>query len=418
MAQEANPAGSRPATAAGPAQVEGAGPEETVSGETATSSAGSSSAAAGGTRLRGLALQLRVADGYDTNIARENVGEDAAFFTSLTPKARFNRLLGSVRVQAGYDGNYTGFHGESREDFDDHRGYLDATLAIDKKLRTRGGGALAYGHDPRGDSGGRLIQATVPDEWRNASAYGELLIGRRIAKAEIGFRVGYQAQRYLNNNQSLRNYHRLSLHNTTYANIARKLSLVVQPRLDYVDYVTPGAILDSRELSVLAGVRWEATAKTSGEIKVGIEQKDFRAAVLPDSVEARWLAEVVWELRTFSKLQLRTSQRSAESTEAGASLVSRSLEVNWIHGFTPRVKLDTGIRYDLDNFSDRREDETALAWGDLEYSLLRWLVIGAGIEHSYRDSTTAGADYADTRMMLLVRGYWNAPISGAPIRGY
>ncbi len=180
-------------------------------------------------------------------------------------------------------------------------------------------------------------------------------------------------------------------------------------------YKDPTSTLDSTDTFMLLGVRWEATAATSGRFGLGRQTKKFdsagTAAGRQEFSGTSWEGGVNWKPLTYSSVDYNTYRRTFDSTGLGDFTVNQTHQVVWTHAWSSRVTSMLTGRYMNDQFSNApvaaiggasREDTTKSAGLRVTYNMRRWLNIGADYTYSTRDSNDINFKYNRNEYMLFV----------------
>lgn len=356
-------------------------------------------------KLVGLALQMTLGAKHDDNVLRASTNERASMIVNAKPGAVLAGRVGRHSFELGYQGDYGRYLEEPDENFDDHEFMLDGELRLTRKLKVALDNGLKFGHDARGDIGSRLAPSAEPDRWRRHHAGGTVTFGRASApvlrtKAEISGAYQAEGLRYINNGQSARDYDVDRFGLSGRYNVGSKLAVVADANLIYTDYLDPATPLDSRETSFLVGVAWEATAKTTGEIKVGRLFRDFFDAGQSDFSGSDWEAKVEWAPKSYSVVTFRASRSAEESGQGGGTAIVDRTALHWRHGFTSKLTFDGRAQLAQSDFGAGREDDQVDLGAALSYQLNRWATLRGGLDHSFRDSTVAAAEYDNSVLFL------------------
>ncbi len=94
--------------------------------------------------------------------------------------------------------------------------------------------------------------------------------------------------------------------------------LVAEARLGKADYRVNTAN-NNTDTRLLAGITWEATAKTTGQFKIGRQQKSFDNASKPDASGGTFETSVEWKPLTYSVFTLVANRSAADALVAGAA---------------------------------------------------------------------------------------------------
>lgn len=351
--------------------------------------------------LRGITLRLLGEIAYDDNVFRTESNTMDDFFWRLQPSVVFDGDVGRHRYRLGYDGDYAKYFDFSSEDYDDHRVFGDISLDITRKIDLDLAGEMFWGHDPRGAIGTCIVCSATPDTWRFYSAGAELVVGRAISRAQLIPSIEFSGIRYTNNGQSDRDYDRQDYRLRGRWRFSPRFSVIGDGGYAIVDHVEPSNGLDRTEVDLLGGIGWEATAKTSGEVLIGMLFQDFDNPAQGSSTNFNWDARVFWEPKTYSKVTLFTSRRSEEDAAGGVGhFLADTFGAGWRHSFSRSLLLQTGIDYTIAKYSTgRRDDYVAFDIG-VTQEITRWLDAGARYRYLNRRSNVAGIDYDDNVLFL------------------
>src|SRR5581483_8776158 len=87
----------------------------------------------------------------------------------------------------------------------------------------------------------------------------------------------------------------------------------------------------SQQYEIRAGMRWLATAKTSGDVRIGALRHTFSDGRLPSHTGLNWLATVQWAQHPYRTFILSTGQRSDPSYTFDASYLDvKFAALNWL----------------------------------------------------------------------------------------
>ncbi|HUS23776.1 MAG TPA: outer membrane beta-barrel protein, partial [Candidatus Binatia bacterium] len=146
---------------------------------------------------------------------------------------------------------------------------------------------------------------------------------------------------------------------------------------------------DGLDYRIRAGLRWIATAKTSGDIRVGMMRRTFSDINAEDVTGFSWQATVNWNPLSRSLVELRTA-RSIEQTYRADSrgIDVRLYGVALTHTLTSRLKSRLDVsRTDslfIGNPTERNDRSYAASLrGDLQLSRILSLFARATYEHRY-----------------------------------
>ncbi len=338
---------------------------------------------------------------FDDNIYR--VDEDQVsdellqFKPSLTIKQIFRKRH---TIEASYFGDWFRYKDFKDEDFDDH--YLDLVVKLKptKKLQIKLSGDYASAHELRGSSGTRLSTSQEPDSWWGDRLLAEIMYGKIDSKNQVLVNYEMYRRRYTNNAQEPRSRDRQILTATYFHNRKKKTRFLLEGGYKTFDYFDKSAPLDltSIELSILLGIKWDVTDKTSGEFKIGYLVKDIEDPELPDYAGWSMKSEVAWKIRTYSELTLELARMTKESPHTIASYyVSSQLTLDWDHEFSEKLEFIGDLAYlndDYKTISDTERNDNLLDLSaKLIFKIRPWLHLTGRYLYTSRNSTFPGIDY-------------------------
>jgi hypothetical protein len=151
---------------------------------------------------------------------------------------------------------------------------------------------------------------------------------------------------------------------------------------------------DSDVFTALIGVKWEATALTSGSFKVGQEKKKFVDVGREDFKGISWEGNIDWKPLTYSTLTLETS-RSAKDPDVQGDYIRESVYgVNWAHEWNEKVISTFNFSYVHEDYTGfERLDKSKNLYVDVSYALKRWVDVALYIEHTNQNSTDDNIAY-------------------------
>lgn len=350
---------------------------------------------------RAVSLRLATGIGYDANVFRTQNNTRSDFFWNLRPGILLNGWAGKHNLRLGYEGDYRKYFDQDTEDFFDHRIFANANLDLTRKADFNLGGQLWWGHDPRGSPGARIINPNDLDTWREYRVKAELVYGRKITRAQIIPWIELSGYRYLNNNQSVRDFDRQDYRVRGRWRFTPRFYGLAEGGFARVNHLDPSNDLDRDESGVLVGFGWDATAKTSGEILVGVLDRNFDDPARGNSSTFNWDASAHWSPKPYSRVTLYTRRASREDASGGVgTFLADSFGARWRHAFTQRLELDTTLEYTIADYDSARTDDY-LQWDiGLTHVLTQWLNIGATYQYLGRRSNIPGLDYDDHMIVL------------------
>ncbi|REL36553.1 outer membrane beta-barrel protein [Thalassotalea euphylliae] len=379
---------------------------------------------------------IKVYQRYDDNVASSDIDDISSWATIYEPSVSYSKQFGEFgknSYQLDYVLAHGAFHASDEDSYTDHDISGKVNYEINSRHRFVLQGGYIDSHDERGSrfSIGTGEGLTEPDTYQQF--YTNLEYNYGIVEADLRLQFEYGL---LDNNYDARFVVDASgnpidrtrerdrqtdqMLAKLYYRVGSATDLTFEAvRLD-VDYDftrTPENELSSVEMQYLLGVKWEATALTTGYAKVGYKDKNFDLNSREDHSGFEWDAQVQWEPKTYSRFKLSTGRSTQETNGEGFFVPGRNgqgyfvinttHELAWQHDWNNRFSTEALYRYSEDIYEGdvgeiRDDDNNGLvlkAYYDMSY----WLSFTLEYVNNDRDSTRANLEYDRDLITLGVR---------------
>lgn len=345
-----------------------------------------------------------LAIGNNSNTGASNAVKTSSTVTSLTPNVVVGLPTQGQMYALKYSGNYTQFASSKIDDFNDH----NFAAFADNKWTTRLSSLVnlnyTKGHDGRNAAMFRSKELWHATELRAKGHYG--------AEGAIGqfeLEAGQLARRYDSNNTGFTQLYsndRTDVKGTFFYRIAPATQMFVEAGdAKYRYLVASPRPLDSTEQRIMAGVRWEATAKTTGSVKLGSLRKSFTSALRQNGTATVWDADVTWSPKQYSKFDASLHQTAREDGSVGGYIVSRDSDFKWSQDWSGFVSSEVTLGDGLDKFQGGVRTDKRQTYGvRATYGFRSWLRAGLGYTNTKRTSTDPLWSYTQGVAMLTLEG--------------
>jgi polysaccharide biosynthesis protein VpsM len=337
----------------------------------------------------------------DDNIFQSPVDEQSSQISMLTPSLLMRLGPSGNRFELKYDGEYAWYQESSNDDYGDHaleagtylllgrRSGLDFVALHENKHENRGTG-LTEGFDP---ASGTFPEE--PDRYTTEQFLARYTYGVTSTRAILAFEASTQKRTYDNNLERTQQFDRDATYGqaTFGVRVRPNTSLQLSLRTTDITYPHPrasGQSLDSRESRYLVGVQWEATAKTTGSVRVGRVDKEYDDPSHPTFSGPNWEVAIRWSPRTYSHIDLSTERFPEETTTTSADVRdTKTYSLSWTHEWNDRLetqisgsRIENAFREDIQaRVQDLRRYRLAL-----NYDMRSWLTWELALEANSRDS--------------------------------
>lgn len=340
-----------------------------------------------------------VAAGHDTNLFLTPSNETASNFWVFNPGFKLDARRPGMVLQSDYQAQIGRYTSSSNDDYVDQTWHNTLDTAFNQRTFLRLGYDYILGHDPRGSTDRPF--GTHPDRYKISDPFGTFAFGAPGAQGRIELYGASLHKEYLNNKEFTSTSDRIENQGggAFYWRVAPKTYALFEARTTNIHYDISSP-LSAQEHRYYVGLSWDATAATSGTIKVGTLRRDFDGS-LPDESFSSWEGLVTWAPRTYSKFDFFTSRQTSESTGLGNFILTSVGGVAWTHEWSSYLQSGVNLKYQRDAYQGfDRTDNTKSVGLKVGYRFRPWLTLGAEYNYFKRDSNLNTFDY-DRSIYLL-----------------
>lgn len=347
---------------------------------------------------------IGLAVGSNSNTGSSNAAKTSSTVTSITPNVVVGLPTQGQMYALKYAGNYTQFASSKIDDFNDHNFEAFADNIWTSRLNSLVNVGYAKGHDGR-----NAVLFRNKELW-HATAFSAM--GHYGAEGAIGqfeLAAGQTAKRYDSNNGGATQFYdndKTDLKGTFFYRVAPATQMFVEASNAKYRYVVASVRpLDSTEQRYMVGVKWEATAKTTGNVKLGTLKKSFDSALRQNGTATVWDADVSWSPKPYSKFEASLHQTAREDGSVGGYIVSQDSDFRWSQDWSGFVTSALSLGDGVDKFqgglrTDKRQTYALKA----TYGFRTWLRAGLEYRNTRRNSTDALWSYTQAVTMLTLEG--------------
>jgi len=333
---------------------------------------------------------LDINNRYDSNITRSENNTISSAQTLLSPSV--NILTGEPEhyFSLQYRMEYDKFWSSSIDTYTDH--FIDAIMHHEFSNRGRLDLGLNYsrGHDQRGSTFTGIPTGFIePNRWHQAAVTGKLEYGSHDARIKLAAKASYAIKRFENNRAltASQDLNTTTVGGTLFFRIQSRLYALLDATYGIQDYQQIASPLSSREITLSSGLAWELTARTSGSIKVGWQQRELNISGQKNNALS-WQASIDWKPLSYSTWTLNTDYSNTETLGAVGTFVQHlDNKLSWNHAWSQAFSHTINIAIGQDKYrGTAREDRLYDAGLSLIYAMNPWFDISTGYAYSKRSS--------------------------------
>lgn len=343
---------------------------------------------------------LILREGYDDNFRGLRDDRQSSWVSTINPTFLLGAEDRNSAYQLEYSFNSETYHSDSDASNTDHHLLLRSILEFTARHRLRWN--LEYHHE---EDTADTAENDENDKYSRAIADGVYSFGVQSGSNQLDFGANYEALRYRNSDQLNADKERnsLRLSTTWFHRLGGRTRSLLELRHTDHDYLLSSSDRDSTNLAALAGATWDATARTTGSVRLGAEHKDFDSDTRQDYTSPMWEVGITWQPRTYSTVSFNTRRAFDEGDDGASTIADLTSILSWRHQWTAYIRSDVDHR-----FSDReykaidRDDELSSTGLGLTYSPDRWLDFTLGYRHTHNDSSVRTESYTRNLYQLSV----------------
>lgn len=341
---------------------------------------------------------------YTDNVLRTQDDDKDSMISVIKPRVQAWLENGLNTYSLAYTMIDYRYFDSSRDDYTDNQFNLDIYHAFNARNQANLYAEYFDAHEERGTglSEGVAELLDEPVEFERITLGGDYTLGSEQSRGRLllaGKTHDIEYQNFREETQ-YRDYSNYGLGATFFWRIKGKTDLVAEIRYqeteyDKLDPFSREGTLDSEEYNYLVGLAWDASAKTSGSVKVGAYDRTYDSNERSDSNGFSWEADVSYELRSYSIFTLTSKRFSEETNGLGDAVNAQRTTLGWSHNWNKRssTNLTLGYLYEDYEGTEREDDEYEVS-ASYNYSMRRWLDLGAGYSYADRDSDIDLYDYS------------------------
>ena len=354
---------------------------------------------------------LELALSYDDNVFRAPFAQRASFVGVLNPALLLKAKLRRNEFALGYQAQIGRYQNARQNNYEDHEVIGNVYLDLSTRNRLNVEAGYFAGHDPIGtnrtEGATGLLEAALlqeePDRFDIVRAAATYSYGAEGASGRLDAYGGYFSKTYQNNREVTAVFDRdeTNLGGIFYWRVRPRASWLLELQGIRFDYDV--ANLDSTEFSAVTGVAWATTAKTTGTVKLGYQQKDLDDSAQVDFRGIAWSAGVQWAPVTYSVFSLETSRVPKERSGSGLFKVVQEAGISWSHKWRDRVTSTASFSFANEDFrGSARVDDRWHAGLRLDFKMRRWLALAIAYDYDKRDSDEEQFNFDQNTVSLLV----------------
>jgi len=354
--------------------------------------------------------------GYDDNIFESHRNEVDSFVTHVMPELNALMPFNMASILLGVRADASQYSESSDDNFVDRQAYTRINFEPGYRNRFNFSAGYNKAHDPRGTfltEGFDPKTSTVdePDAFTDSSAALKYEFGAKTAQGRLRLSADYLEHTYDNHRDRTRFFDRDEVgYGAAFLwRVFPSTSLVLEDRerrIRYDEQQLGSPSFDSNEHALLVGAEWEATAQTSGSLRVGHKRKNFSSSERVDGSNLVWELGTTWKPRSYSTFDLDFKRTPNETNGTGDFIDTKSYSIKWSHDWVKRLGTELTLSHSDQSYqnSPRDEKSNGVQFG-IKYEMRRWLTWR--LDASWRDRDSNEDELSFERKRYWVTAQFN-----------
>jgi len=352
--------------------------------------------------------RLDVGLGYNDNAFRGSIVEESTTILTVNPTISAIRETASNRISFDYRGEGSVFFESSDDDF------ISTELGAQYVAKISANSELGFGvrfEDGNSVRGTDFLEGTNsivdgPTEFENVAFTTNYFIGSEKVGPVLELGFEYSDLEFQNFELFTQGRDRSTIQLS--ARLGYQYSVATQFFVDvnYRDLDYDGVInnfpagLDNDETRVEVGIKWRATSQTSGEISVGVTDKDFDDFEDVSTITS-WNAAIEWNPSSRDKVTFETFSRPFEQTGTGLFIDVEEYSISWNHSFSSRWNFNASFATGSSDFEANPRDDDYDSYGlGFNYRPSRFSAIALNYSREDKDSSAGVFDFDSNALTL------------------
>lgn len=372
-----------------------------------------------------LASELQADAYYNDNFYSQARNKDTVFGGIFRPSGRILSDRGRLKLGLKAESQFGVFDSPSNND-----NYIDSTAEggveylLSTLHRTSFSATHVQGHDAFGTQRTEAQPATIGAEldlWHSDAARAAYRYGSRDAPVNIEFSFNAAKKHYDRNQAQTSQLNNSSLFGRSeiFYNYSPKTAVVLEAIGGNIYFSDPRRVARARSgtyKSLLTGLRWKATAKTTGDARIGYLLRNFDDTPGRRFQAINWNAAVTWTPVPLTTVKLTTGRTAQDSYNTARFVDNLFTLVEADQTLSDRLNAGLRASYTRSRFIDAtpsRNDDIYNAGVYASYLLSKGLSLVANANYAKRDSdlrervisptSIFDLDYDATTIILGVR---------------
>lgn len=337
---------------------------------------------------------INVGYGYNDNLLSSSINKVSTGLLNVTPQVMAEMKRRGDRYTATISVNHTDYSNSSNDNYT----HYEAWVAGDNYFSARARAGWVFGQINSTDPRGSTLRATtsLPDRWHAPTLRGKFIYGAPEAAGRIEVDVDARHKRYDNNptTTAIAELDETGLAGRFFYRLGSRSLALVEASEHVFDYTSAASPNDNTDRRLYLGYTWEASAATTGIVKIGRMTKRFSLAGHDQFSGGAWEATVRWLPLTYTTFELALARVAEDPSGLGSYLLNTKNALSWMHKWSESFSTTVAASLNKTQYGGTsRSDGIHGISLTARYNLRRWLTTGVDFTTTDLQSSDPAAEW-------------------------
>ena len=332
--------------------------------------------------------------GYNDNVLSSKFDKLGSSLINVSPQVMAELKRRGDRYTALFVANHTSYSDSSNDNYTNYETWVAGDNYFTARARMGWTLGQVSASDPRGAS--LRATSTSPDHWNAPTLRGRFIYGAPEAAGRIEVDADTRHKRYDNNRAitEIADRNENGLAGRFFYRLGSRSLALVEMSNRVFDYPSAAASDDNTDRRLYVGYTWEASAATTGIIKVGRMTKRFDQPGHDQYSGSAWEATVRWLPRTYSAFEFMSAKLAEDPSGLGKYLLNTRNGISWKHQWSKSFTTvaSTNLNRTIYAGTSRTDDVLGISV-TANYNFRRWLTTGVDFSNTNLQSSDTAAEW-------------------------